>query len=235
KNNIYEFIDRSNRIVFVVDCENSNPYKLCATINGLDETFLQKISKIILIDDVNAVAAWQTLGSFIKIPIEYVLVERIKQNKSLVDIKLTTQVCKEFYENDVDSFILVSSDSDYWGLISSVTRANFLVMVEFEKTGPDIKNALISSGIFFCYIDDFYSGDSNKIIIAALVNESHRYLNQYLNINLYEMIESICLATRIDLSQTEKKDFFEKYIRSLTIEINKNGEMNFHIKKPLMR
>ncbi|MCL2707780.1 MAG: NYN domain-containing protein [Defluviitaleaceae bacterium] len=235
KNNIYEFIEKSNKTVFVVDCENSNPYKLCATINGLDQTYLNKIAKIILIDDINAVAAWQTLGSFVSIPIEYVLIERIKQNKSLVDIKLTTEVCKEFYENSVDSFILVSSDSDYWGLISSVTRAKFLVMVEFEKTGPDIKNALVTSGIFYCYIDDFYSGESDRIVISALLNEAQRYLDQYTKINLVEMVDSICKATRIDMAPAERKQFFDKHIRTLNVEISKTGEFSIQLKRPSAR
>lgn len=45
------------------------------------------------------------------------------------------------YKNDVDSFVIVSSDSDYWGLISSLPDAHFLVMIEREKCGPDIRSA----------------------------------------------------------------------------------------------
>ena len=43
------------------------------------------------------------------------MIERIKQNKSLVDIKLTARACQEHYQKQVDSFVIVSSDSDYWG------------------------------------------------------------------------------------------------------------------------
>ena len=35
KNNIYDFIDDSEKTVLVVDCENSDPYKLCATLKIL--------------------------------------------------------------------------------------------------------------------------------------------------------------------------------------------------------
>lgn len=34
KNNIYDFIDDSEKTVLVVDCENSDPYKLCATLKN---------------------------------------------------------------------------------------------------------------------------------------------------------------------------------------------------------
>lgn len=47
------------------------------------------------------------------IPVEHIMTERIKQNKSLVDIKLTARACQEHYQNHVDSFVIVSSDSDY--------------------------------------------------------------------------------------------------------------------------
>ena len=55
--------------------------------------------------------------------------------QSLVDAKLIAGTCKEHYENTVDSFLLVSSDSDYWGLISTLEKARFLVMVEYNKFG----------------------------------------------------------------------------------------------------
>lgn len=68
------------------------------------------------------------------------MIERIKENKSLVDIRLTARTCQEFFENEVDSFINVSSDFDYWGLISSLPRARFLAMIEWEKCESDMKN-----------------------------------------------------------------------------------------------
>lgn len=84
------------------------------------------------------------------------------------------------YKNDVDSFVIVSSDSDYWGLISSLPDAHFLVMIEREKCGPDMKEALADSGIFYCYLDDFYSGNSEDIKKNALFKEMYRWMRTYL-------------------------------------------------------
>ena len=42
KVSIYDFIEDSQKVVVVVDCENSDPYKLCATLRNLDYTFTQK-------------------------------------------------------------------------------------------------------------------------------------------------------------------------------------------------
>ena len=43
--------------------------------------------------------------------------------------------------------------SDYWGLISSLPDAHFLVMIERKKCGPDMKEALADAGIFYCYLN----------------------------------------------------------------------------------
>ena len=102
---------------------------------------------------------------------EHILIERVKESKSLVDIKLTARACQEHYINKVDSFIIVSSDSDYWGLISSLPDARFLMMIEHEKSGPDLKAALVNTGIFYCYIDDFYSGNAEELKFGALIKE----------------------------------------------------------------
>lgn len=84
------------------------------------------------------------------------MIERIKENKSLVDIRLTTGTCREFFQNNTDSFILVSSDSDYWGLISAMPEAHFLVLVEDEKCSPAVKKAMVDAGITYCYTDRIF-------------------------------------------------------------------------------
>lgn len=115
KNSIYDFVADAKKVVLVVDCENSDPYKLTATLNNLDTDEIAKISKIILYNDIHASTAWGLLTNYAKgIEVEHIMTERVKDNKSLVDIRLSTGVCREFFANGVDSFMLVSSDSDYW-------------------------------------------------------------------------------------------------------------------------
>ena len=43
KGSIYEFIESSEKVVIVVDCENSDPYKLCATLRNLDRQYMNVI------------------------------------------------------------------------------------------------------------------------------------------------------------------------------------------------
>lgn len=231
KGNIYEFIERSEKLVIVVDCENSDPYKLCATLKNLDREYTKKIRSIILFDDVHAASAWHILESFTDIPVEYILIERVKQNKSLVDIKLTARTCQEHYKNNIDSFIIVSSDSDYWGLISSLTEARFLLMMERENCGPDLKNALLNAGIFYCYIDDFYSGNAEEIKRSALFGEMQRYIERHVSLNVNEMFDDALRTTRIEMTESEKSQFAAQYVKTLKMLIEPNGDLKLEFKK----
>lgn len=231
KSNIYDFIDDAKRVVMAVDCENSDPYRLCATLKGLDQDITAKIQKIMLFDDVHTVDAWRILESHTKIPVEHIMTERVKQSKSLVDIELTAMTCREHYVNLVDSFIIVSSDSDYWGLISSLPEAKFLVMIEREKCGPDMKAALANSGIFYCYIDDFYTGDGEDLKKNALFNELYKTLDDALKLNVYDMLDAALLATRIDMTAAAKRQFFEKHIRPMKLVIDDDGNATLELRR----
>lgn len=213
-----------------VDCENSDPYQLCAAIKGLDPDVTAKIQKIMLFDDVHTVNAWKILEGYTQVPVEHIMTERVKQSKSLVDIELTAHTCMEHYKNRVDSFIIVSSDSDYWGLISSLPDARFLVMVEREKCGPDMKAALANSGIFYCYIDDFYSGNSEDIKKNALFRELYRYLDKSIHLNVNDMMDSAIAATRITMTPQERRQFYEKHIKRMSLTIGEDGNVSIELK-----
>lgn len=157
------------------------------------------------------------------------MTERVKTTKSLVDIELTAMTCREHYRNLVDSFILVSSDSDYWGLISTLPDARFLVMIEREKCGPDMKAALANSGIFYCYIDDFYDGNSESIKKNALFNEIYRKLDEALHLNVNQMFDEALTATRIDMAPAEQRQFFEKYIKKMHLVFDEDGNVSIEL------
>ena len=226
KSNIYTFIENSEKCVFIVDCENSDPYNLCAAIRNLDQNKLAKIDKIILFDDVHAASAWEMLASFIDLRVEYIMIERLKDNKSLADVKVAARTCKEFYSNNVDSFVLVSSDSDYWGLIEELPDANFMVMVEHDKCSYALKEVLIKSDIFYCYIDDFYAGGGEDIKLAAIQKELARSIKASLNLNLIHLMNEVLARTRITMNNEEFNSFIKRKLKNqLSLEIADNGEV----------
>ncbi len=231
KDEIYDFINRSRQIVLVVDCENSDAYKLCATLEDLNSEKVQKISKIILCDDEKYTpSAWRIFQEHVAIPTDHIQCDRIKSDKSIVDFKLTAAVCKEFYANNVDSFIIVSSDSDYWGLISSLDEAHFLLLVEREKVGGGLKAQLQKEGIVYAYIDDFYSGDSLDLAQHALLQEMNKRFDDILHpFNLHDLLKELLFTTGVNMSKAEKTQFYERYLKTLQVNVSPEGDVKLSL------
>lgn len=229
KNGIYSFIEDSDSVVIAVDCENSDPYKMCAALKNLDSKYTSKISKIILIDDVNSATGWGILQDYTAIPVEYKLIERIKKFKSLVDVALSTVICKEFYANGVSSFIVFSSDSDYWGLTSNMPDVKFMFMIERESTANEYKEALHSAGIAYCYLDDFYTGNSDEIKFTAISKELNRLISS-VSVNINDLFNEAIRSSRATLTDAERNHFLKNYIKKLYLGVDSDGVLSIKIK-----
>lgn len=158
------------------------------------------------------------------------MTERVKQNKSLVDIKLTARACQEHYQNHVDSFIIVSSDSDYWGLISSLPEARFLVMVEREKCSHAMKQALAESGIFIAILMILFR-ECRWYKMSALFKEMYRYLDHSIHLNVNDMFAEALRITRLNMTEAEKRQFYDKYIRPMHLVIDSEGNVSIELKR----
>lgn len=231
KNNIYDFIDRSYKTAIAVDCENSDVYKLYSVLKNLNQDELSKIEKIVLYDDYHTTSGWDWLEKFTKIPIEHIEVNRVTDQKSLVDIKMTAGVCTDYHENNITSFILVSSDSDYWGLISTLTKAEFLVMYEHSKCGQAIKRALSEHNIYYCSIDDFCSGNIEELKKAVLFSCLEKYLPEIISLNGKELVRKIYEEARISASEKEMENFYDRYIKTLRLRVDNDGNFTVEICK----
>lgn len=231
KNSIYDFVKNSGRTAIAVDCENSDVYKLYGVLKNLDSDELAKIEKIILYDDEHTSPGWDHLGKFTQIPVEHIEVERVTDRKSLVDIKMTAGVCQNYYENGIDSFIIVSSDSDFWGLISSLPKARFIVMYEYEHCGQALKNALKEHNIYYCAIDDFCSGNTEDLKKAVLFDNLEQHIPDLLQWNGKELANHIYVEARIDATDKEILRFYEKYIKTLRLKYDSDGNVSVIIDK----
>lgn len=229
KENIYNFIHESEHVVMAVDCENADPYKLYGVIKNLDEEDLKLISKIILYDDYHTTIAWDYIETLIHIPVEHVEVPRVTDSKSLVDIQMAVGVSAAYYRDGIDSFILCSSDSDFWGLISSIPDARFLVMYEYSKCGNAIKEALNSRSIFHCSMDDFYmqnAGELQKIVLKKVLTH---HLPNLIGEDAWELTRQIYSDAYIQADEADMRRFYEKYIQTLKLKIDNNGVFTVQI------
>ena len=138
---------------------------------------------------------------------------------------LAANTCREVYQNDVDSVILVSSDSDYWALIQTLEDTNFLVMVEKEKCGKDIKEALLGRGIHYCYMDDFYTGASYAIKTIALQTYIQNIFDGVIQFNLESLLDEAIRSTWVQMSSKERKAFYDRYLRKIHPDISPSGDL----------
>ena len=239
KETVYDFLDEAINVTVFVDCENVDPFHFAATILNLDENNLSKIKKIILYDDVNASSAWGYLASTVKIPIERKEINRLLENKSLVDITLTMGVCEEFYKNNTESIVLVSSDSDFWGVISNLAAAKFFVLNERDKTSYTIISKLNEKGIRHCYMDDFAMDKVQAFKTAVLYKQLMQRINHFNETGCFEeldaedLVHTIFQEARVTGGSTqiqkEKDEFFKKYLKDgLVVKpVEQDGRMIF--------
>lgn len=225
KDRIYKFIGKAISVCVVVDAENSDPYRLCATLRQLNDEYTGRITKAIIIDDERTPMAWNIFEKYVGVPVEHRVVSRVLEQKSLVDMSVAMAITKEFYANNTDSFMLVASDSDYWAMLDQLPEANFLMMVEREKCSPAMKENLTNAGVFYCYIDDFYSGDSDELQRTVITSELLKTLDNISIGNLEIILEGACTRSRAHITENEKKRMYQRLKQSVKLVIEDDGKM----------
>ena len=241
KEDVYEFLAEAVNVAIFVDCENVDPYAFGATILNLDEGVLSKIKKIVLYDDVHTSTAWDYITDIMAIPVVKKDIERVLDNKSLVDITMTAGVCEEYYRNDMESIILASSDSDFWGLIKQLPRARFLVLNEFRKTSGAIIEQLDKYNIMHCYMSDFAQDTVQKfksdVLYLGLMEKIKRFneTGEFGTLDVNELLQQLFYDANIigadGQVKKEKDAFFNKYLKNglLIKPVMENGSLRFKI------
>lgn len=232
KNNIYDFLQRGKKIQIFVDGENADPYLLASTIDGLSDYDIDKIDKIVIYyDAVHTTKAWTYLKHFIPdIEIEAVPVERIAEEKSLVDHKLIAGVSKAVYKDSADGIILVSSDSDFWSVIDDVEDAKFMVMAEKDKCGHDFKMVLRENDIFYCYLDSFKTMEDNAFFKGVFKAELKKVVDEELKLgSARKLFSEVMKRSRAEVSPAEKEQMFDKYIKGLKLKVTADGDFEIVI------
>lgn len=241
KEEIYDFLDEAINVAIFVDCENVDPYSFSATILNLDDNELSKIKKIVLYDDVNTSTAWDYITDIISIPIVKKDIERLLDNKSLVDITMTAGVCEEYYRNNMESIILASSDSDFWGLIKQLPSARFLVLNEFRKTSPAIIEQLDKYNIQHCFMSDFAQDKvqqfKSNVLYRGLVERIKVFneTGEFKTLDVSELLQELFYDANIGGAENqvekEKEAFFNKYLKNglLIKPISEDGKLVFKI------
>lgn len=241
KEDIYKFVNEAMNIEVYVDCENVDPYAFAATLKNLDEDNVAKIKSINLYDDINASTAWDYISEIIDIPVEHIETERVLENKSLVDMAMAIDISKEYYENDVESAILVSSDSDFWAVIEKMDKVRFFVLNEQRKTSHTIIEVLDKHAVPHCYMSDFaqdvIQNFKSEVLYLGLESRVREFneMGTFMPLVIDELIDELFAEAYImgEESQLkkEKEVFYNKYLKNglLIKPVNEEDQLKFKI------
>lgn len=232
---VMDFVRRHHRIALIVDCENSNPCLLLAALNTLKRRFAEtnsadyaeecvsKIQKVILMDcETNTEAAWKEIGDILDFPVERINIERMC-DKSVVDVRLATETCKQHYVHGIDGFILAASDSDYYGLMSALSTAGFIVLATKESMGRDMRKRLNKDEIPVVYMNKLSAATieaQREIVTKSLKRQLAKYA---LTIPLREEVITACKENFVFLSKDEKDNLALAVLKDLVFEVDDRG------------
>ena len=226
KDAFQEFLEAADAIHIVVDCENADVFKVYSMLEGLKKAYpkdlFKKIKKIKLYDDIHTSSAWKLLQRFTDITIDHILSARIKEDKSLVDTRLTAGVCDSYHVDHIHDFILVSSDSDFFGLIEARPECNFHLTVERKNVSNYVIDAMDEYDASFCYIDDFCTGNLENLYMDAMRLEIREFLEKKTYIDLQRLFSTAAHNARLDISPSEVESYCNKYSKDIHIERNGN-------------
>ncbi len=174
---LLDFVGIAGDATVVVDCENSDAQRL------YDALAIAKIGvrKIILIDDTHTNRMWDEIVQEYRksgILIEHDELPRLKEQKSLVDLRMVAKTCEEFYKNGVRHFILTTSDSDIWALISSLPDANIMLLAEKCKCGDLLIDAATQRNIQLVFMEDI-TNESTELMDRIVYRELSARLQKF--------------------------------------------------------
>ncbi|MBQ7153980.1 MAG: hypothetical protein IJR85_00270 [Synergistaceae bacterium] len=226
-----EFFAKAQHVLVAVDCENADPCKVIGilkelTANGL----ISKVAKILLVDDEHTSSQWRALRRSDSLPLEYYLTDRVKDEKSAVDVAMTIKFYREIAEakaknEPIDSAVIISSDCDFWPLIELTPEINFLVMLEYDNCSQAYYQRLQSNSIPFFYIDEYFMAGNVELKTEIVLQEVIREVEDgFLSkLNLYSIINRALQKLDLKMNDSELSQFFDRYIGIMTISFAKNG------------
>ena len=107
-------------IVVYVDCDNVNFFTFLGILAYLEGK--KSIKEVRLYVDDKSTPIWNSLKDIYKtsLPLKTVLVHRVKENKSLTDMVIATDICQSVLRHNIHNIMLFSSDCDYFGVMKTL-------------------------------------------------------------------------------------------------------------------
>jgi hypothetical protein len=175
-----------------------------------------RLNKVILVDDTHTNLMWDELANDFRaagVTVEHDELPRLKEQKSLVDMRMVAKAMEEYYKNGRRAFILATSDSDIWALITSMPEAKILVLAEQSKCGDVLIEALTQANI-------------KRVFMEEIAEDTTELMDRI----MYQKIESMLVKQNIDIRRIVinaaqklnlflEKEVIDKYTKDIMAEI----------------
>ena len=76
----------------------------------------------------------------------------------------------------------------------------------------------------YCFIDRFCADAAGKIMVRALLDELQTALAAAFSVNLQTVLQQTYRSVRANLSEIEKTQFYNRYVKPLKISFSEDGE-----------
>jgi len=229
KQEINDFINAAENMAVVVDCENVNPYKLYGMLAGLPADMRQRISKIVLYNDAHSPVAWTYLKDCIDIPVDCHDTQRIIARKSVVDMEMAMDTMRMCHEQEVDSIILCSSDSDFCPLIHKLSKVSFMVLYEHRKCSTNTQNVWRKDNALFFALDDFYLADAAVFQHKVILGIVKKALPIYVGASIDDFVAAVLKEACIPSTKAVVQEFKSKYVAKARFDVSATGEISITI------
>lgn len=222
-NVLSDFIGTARDVVVIVDSGNSDAQRIYEAL----QAYKHRLKKIIIIEDKYTDAIWDALAQDFSadgVTVEHDKLPRLKEQKSLVELRMVTKTCEERYQNNVRRFIFASSNSDVWALITSLPDAEILVLAEKCKSSVSLIDALTQHNVPFVLLEEIVEDNSSLL---------DRYMYEQITARLQKLIRSdvkdiIAVRVLVSITKSLRLRFgeadFETYLQWTEQEIKRLAE-----------
>lgn len=170
---LQDYLQDKKDVIVYVDCDNVDFFTFLGLFTYLETC--KKIKEIRLYVDDKSSYLWKNIKSIFSDSklLTVQNVKRLKDTKSITDMIIATDICTQVFKGKNYSVMLLSSDSDYYGVMDRLDAGNktvnYAVGYNNTYTSPCYLNKLEESNIPFFDIRVFNNTDLNKQYESACI------------------------------------------------------------------
>lgn len=217
------FTNNTNKLLILVDCENTDVYKFYGFLRSLNQQTINKIKRVLLINDHdNQNKVWDIIKRFFDMDIQSIQVSRILKNKSRVDLTLTIETCKARYRDNIKDIIIVSSDSDYSTLYEQLPSINFFVLYDINKWSKKSSEVLDKYLIKSEDINKFVPKSIEDLRDMSITLTLEKLLKEKMTLSRKEILDALKDDCRL-MENSEINTIIDKKLSKLNVVVDSEG------------